>query len=145
MLIIWLGLGLHFFTVITTSGLKCKQDEFECFHPDDGCIPYETSCDGWKDCMRDGSDESPKECDDPETRHQPKGLKKYASPKYLQKYFQIGRIQLPIMIVHTSLDKSIWYNGTHTGLMYWRSGVKFPVYEYYFLCKLFKQFKWKVY
>ena len=43
-------------------GRTCENDEFQCIHPDDGCIPYEDSCNGWIDCMRDGSDESEGEC-----------------------------------------------------------------------------------
>ena len=48
--------------VSTTFGSICKPGEFQCIHPDDGCIPYEDSCNGWIDCMRDGSDESEEEC-----------------------------------------------------------------------------------
>ncbi len=40
----------------------CTQQEFQCHSKADGCIPLEKSCDGWIDCMRDGSDESPVEC-----------------------------------------------------------------------------------
>ena len=55
---------------------KCEEDEFECTHPEDGCIPYEDSCNGWIDCVRDGSDESPEECDDRGSRFKPEGLYK---------------------------------------------------------------------
>ena len=59
--------------------MRCKQNEFECFHPEDGCIPYEDSCNGWIDCMRDGSDESPEECGNPKSRFKPEGLYKLTS------------------------------------------------------------------
>ena len=62
---------MHTEIISETSG--CKPNEFECFHPEDGCIPYEDSCNGWIDCMRDGSDESPEECR-PYMRQQPKGM-----------------------------------------------------------------------
>ena len=52
---------------------KCNDNEFECLHQEDGCIPYEDSCNGWIDCMRDGSDESPEECR-PHMRRQPEGI-----------------------------------------------------------------------
>ena len=60
----------------TTFGSICKSDEFQCIHPDDGCIPYEDSCNGWIDCMRHGSDESEDECGTNKewTRYKPKGL-----------------------------------------------------------------------
>ena len=62
--------------VSTTFGSVCRLDEFQCLHLDDGCIPYENSCDGWIDCMRDGSDESEKECGAKNnwTRYTPEGL-----------------------------------------------------------------------
>ena len=52
----------------------CREDQFQCIHPDDGCIPYEDSCNGWIDCMRDGSDESEKECNGSRGRNKPEGM-----------------------------------------------------------------------
>ena len=53
---------------------KCKEDEFECTHPEDRCIPYEDSCNGWIDCMRDASDESLEECGNQWSRRVPEGM-----------------------------------------------------------------------
>ncbi len=50
------------FAASAQSGPHCKEDEFQCHHVMDGCIPYSASCDGWVDCMRDGSDEAEEEC-----------------------------------------------------------------------------------
>ena len=41
---------------------KCREDQFRCIHIQDGCIPVDKTCDGWVDCMRDGSDESLATC-----------------------------------------------------------------------------------
>ena len=59
-----------------------REDQFQCTHPDDGCIPYEHSCNGWIDCIKDGSDESDEECGEQMIgkRHVPEGLRtKYLS------------------------------------------------------------------
>ena len=63
-------------SVTPVLGRSCEIDEFQCIHPDDGCIPYEDSCNGWIDCMRDGSDESEDECGTSMewARHIPAGL-----------------------------------------------------------------------
>ena len=37
---------------------KSREDEFKCIHMEDGSIHGDKTCDGWVDCMRDGSDES---------------------------------------------------------------------------------------
>lgn len=48
--------------VLRGAGSECSEYEFQCYHPDDGCIRLEDVCSGWVDCMRDGSDESEEEC-----------------------------------------------------------------------------------
>ena len=65
--------------VATTERTKCLENEFECMYPEDGCIPYEATCNRWIDCMRDGSDESPFECGESGTRYRPLGMFLYLS------------------------------------------------------------------
>ncbi len=48
--------------VCTSGDMYCEWNEFQCLSAQDGCIPLEKSCDGWIDCIRDGSDENPEEC-----------------------------------------------------------------------------------
>ncbi len=56
------GICLFWFPVFVATAPYCAEDEFQCHRKQDGCIPLEKSCDGWIDCMRDGSDESEEEC-----------------------------------------------------------------------------------
>ncbi len=51
-------------SAVVFSMSPCAPEEFQCHSRQDGCIPLEKSCDAWIDCMRDGSDESPQECNE---------------------------------------------------------------------------------